>query len=98
MQRHNNDRKMNTGRPFVNSLSRLMSHCVIILACVLIVLLACDYFIKGEMSFLANDYSKILIFVMCVISGINSAIQLSSLDKLRSLRRYMGLKARKNKQ
>lgn len=97
MQRHNYNRKMNTGRPWVNLLSRIMAHLVIILGCVLVVLLACDYFLKGEMSFLANAYSKILILAMCVIAGINSAIQLSSLDKLRSLRRYMKLKSRTNK-
>ena len=97
MQRYNNDRKMNTGRPWVNFLSRVMSHAVIILACVLPVLLACDMFLKGEMSFLANSYSKIMIFALCLISGVNAAIQLSCLDKLRSLRRYMGLKKRARK-
>lgn len=85
---------MNTGRPWVNFLSRILSHAAIILACVLTVLLACDLFLKGEMSFLANIYAKGLIFALCLIAGINSAIQLSCLDKLRSLRWYMGLKKR----
>lgn len=97
MQRHNNDRKMNTGRPWVNLFSRILSHAAIILACVLTVLLACDMFLKGEMSFLANTYSKMMIFILCMVTAVNSIIQLSCLDKLRSLRRYMRLKKRSGK-
>jgi len=94
MQRHNNDSKMTTGRVWVNVLSRIFSHLVLIIAGVFMVLLACDYFLKGEMSFIANPYSKILLLVMCVIAGINSFIQLSCLEKLRSMRRYLRLKAK----
>ena len=97
MQRNNNDRKMNTGRPWVNLFSRILSHAAIILACVLTVLLACDMFLKGEMSFLANTYSKRMIFILCMVTAVNSIIQLSCLDKLRSLRRYMRLKKRSGK-
>ena len=95
MQRHNNDRKMNTGRPWVNLLSRILAHLNIIFACVLVVLLACDMILKGEMSFLANAYSKLLILLLCIIAGANSVIQLSCLNRLRALRRYMRLKARR---
>ena len=88
---------MNTGRPWVNLFSRILSHAAIILACVLTVLLACDMFLKGEMSFLANAYSKLMILILCIVTAVNSIIQLSCLDKLRSLRRYMRLKKRSGK-
>lgn len=94
MQRYNNDSKMSTGRVWVNVVSRILSHLVIIISGVFIVLLACDFFLKGEMSFIANSYSKILLLVLCIIAAANSLIQLSCLDKLRSMRRYMKLKAR----
>ena len=97
MQRHNNSRKMNTGRAWVNLLSRIMSHAAIILACVILVLLVCDIFLKGEMSFLANTYAKLMIAVLCAVAAVNSFIQLSCLDKLRSLRRYMRLQKRLRK-
>lgn len=97
MQRHNNDSKMTTGRPWVNVFSRILSHLTIIIAGVFLVLLACDLFLKGEMSFIANPYSKILLLMLCIVAGVNSLIQLSCLEKLRSLRRYMNLKARLRK-
>ena len=94
MQRHNNDSKMTTGRMWVNLFSRILSHLVLIIAGVFLVLLACDFFLKGEMSFIANPYSKMLLLAMCLIAGINSFIQLSCLEKLRSMRKYMKLKAK----
>ena len=94
MQRHNNDSKMTTGRMWVNLFSRILSHLVLIICGVFMVLLACDYFLEGEMSFIANPYSKLLLLAMCVIAGVNSFIQLSCLGKLRSMRRYLKLKAR----
>ena len=94
MQRHNHNSKMSTGRMWVNLLSRILSHLTIIIAGVFVVLLACDFFLKGEMSFIANSYSKILLLALCIIAGLNSFIQLSCLEKLRSIRRYMKLKAR----
>lgn len=95
MQRYNNDRKLNAGRGWVNLVSRLLSHLVIILSCVFVVLLVCDMFLKGEMSFIANPLSKLMLLAMCLTAGINSMIQLSCLYKLRSLRRYRRLRARK---
>lgn len=95
MRRYNNDRTLNTGRAWVNLVSRLLSHIVIILSCVFIVLLACDIFLKGEMSFIANPLSKLMLLVLCVTGGINAAIQLSCLYKLRSLRRYRQLKRKR---
>ncbi len=94
MQRHNNDSKMTTGRMWVNLFSRILSHLVLIICGVFLVLLVCDFFLKGEMSFIANPYSKMLLLAMCIIAGVNSFIQLSCLEKLRSLRRYLKLKAR----
>lgn len=94
MQRHNNDSKMTTGRMWVNLFSRILSHLVLIIAGVFLVLLACDFFLKGEMSFIANPYSKMLLLAMCLIAGVNSFIQLSCLEKLRSMRKYMKLKAK----
>ena len=95
MQRHNNDSKMTTGRMWVNLFSRILSHLVLIIAGVFLVLLACDFFLKGEMSFIANPYSKLLLLAMCLIAGANSFIQLSCLEKLRSMRKYMKLKAKR---
>ena len=95
MQRHNSDYRIKTGRRWVNVLSRVLSNVVIILSCVFIVLLACDLFLKGEMSFIANTYSKVLLLVLCVIAGINSMIQLSCLNRLSAIRRYMSLRRRR---
>lgn len=97
MQRHNNDNRINTGRAWVNMLSRALSHITIIIVCVFLVLLACDMFLKGEMSFIANPYSKILLLVLCVIAGINSLIQLKCLYRLRALRKYINLRTKLRK-
>lgn len=95
MQRHNSDYRIKTGRRWVNVLSRILSNAVIVLSCVFIVLLACDLFLKGEMSFIANTYSKVLLLVMCVIAGINSLIQLRCLGRLSAIRKYMGIRRRR---
>ena len=97
MQRYNNDNRMNTGRPWVNLLSRALSHLVIIIVCVFLVLLACDFFLRGEMSFIANPDSKILLLVLCVLAGINSLIQLRCLYRLRALRKYITLRSKLRK-
>ena len=97
MQRYNNDNRMNTGRPWVNLLSRVLSHLVIIIVCVFLVLLACDMFLRGEMSFIANPYSKILLLVLCVLAGINSLIQLRCLYRLQALRKYITLRSKLRK-
>lgn len=95
MQRHNNDHRIKTGRRWVNVLSRILSNAILVLSCVFIVLLACDLFLKGEMSFIANTYSKILLLVLCVIAGINSLIQLSCLNRLSAIRRYVSISRRR---
>ena len=95
MQRHNSDYRIKTGRRWVNVLSRILSNAVIVLSCVFIVLLACVLFLKGEMSFIANTYSKVLLLVMCVIAGINSLIQLRCLGRLSAIRKYMGIRRRR---
>lgn len=95
MQRHNSDYRIKTGRRWVNVLSQILSNMVIVLSCVFIVLLACDLFLKGEMSFIANTYSKILLLALCVIAGVNSLIQISCLRRLSAIRRYMGIRRRK---
>ena len=95
MQRHNSDYRIKTGRRWVNVLSRILSNAVIVLSCVFIVLLACDLFLKGEMSFIANTYSKVLLLVMCIIAGINSLIQLRCLGRLSAIRKYMGIRRRR---
>lgn len=97
MQRHNNDNRMNTGRAWVNLLSRALSHLIIIISCVFLVLLACDFFLRGEMSFIANPYSKILLLVLCVMTVINSLIQLKCLYRLRAFRKYSALKTKLGK-
>lgn len=94
MQRHNNDNKLNTGSAAVNVISRILSHLTVVIACVFVVLLACDVFLKGEMSFIANRYSKILLLALCIVAGSNSIIQLKCLYRLRSIRKYMALKSR----
>ena len=95
MWRHNNDSKMKTGRMWVNLLSRILTHLVIVLCVVFAVLLGCDLFLKGEMSFIVNPLAKMLLFVLCAVAFANSFIQLSCLNKLRSLRKYMKLKAKR---
>ena len=95
MQRPDHDHEMTTGRPAVNLASRVLTHLSIVLSAVLMILFLIDQVKRGEMSFLCNPVTKWMLFSLCVLTIVNSAIHLNSLSKLRVLRRYFALAARK---
>jgi hypothetical protein len=68
MQRHHHDPEVTTGRPAVNLISRILSHLTIVLASVLVVLFLIDQAKRGEMSFLANQTTKWMLFALALLS------------------------------
>ncbi len=97
MQRHDLDPEMTTGRPVVNLILRILSHLIIILSAVLIALFLIDQVKRGEMSFLANQTTKWLLFALAFLSIVNAAFHLTALARLRALRTYMELRERREK-
>ena len=47
MQRRHFDYKLNTGRPWVNLLSRVLTHLSIVLSAVMVVVYFCDVYTRG---------------------------------------------------
>ena len=92
MQRRHFDYKLNTGRPWVNLLSRVLS---IVLSAVMVVVYFCDVYTRGEMSFLANPITKGMLLALCLMVLVNSCIQLSCLAKLRSMQKFEKLTEKK---
>ena len=95
MQRSDHDHEMTTGHPAVNIASRILSHLSSVLAAVLAILFLIDRVKRGEMSFLCNDLTKWMLLALCVMTIANSVLHLNSLSKLRAIRRYFALAARK---
>lgn len=48
MQRRHFDYKLNTGRPWVNLLSRVLTHLSIVLSAVMVVVYFCDVYTRGK--------------------------------------------------
>lgn len=97
MQRHHHDHEMSTGRPWVNLLLRVLSHLTIILASVLVVLFLIDQAKRGEMSFLANQTTKWMLFALALLAILGAVMHLSALARLRAIRKYLELKKRREK-
>lgn len=94
MQRHNNDNKMSTGRPWAGVCARIISHLTIALSCVLAVIYFCDLYNRGEMGLLNNSMTKAMLLALCALSLVGAVMHLGSLRRLRSLREYFRLKSR----
>ena len=97
MQRHNNDNQMSTGRLWVNICGRIIAHLTIVLACVLAVIYFADLYNRGEMSLLNNSATKGMLLTLCLLSGVGAVLHLSSLRRLRVLKKYFDLLARSKK-
>jgi hypothetical protein len=95
MQRHHHDPEVTTGRPAVNLISRILSHLTIVLASVLVVLFLIDQAKRGEMSFLANQTTKWMLFALALLSIAGAAFHLSTLSRLHAIRKYMELRERR---
>lgn len=95
MQRYHRNKKLNTGTLWVNQIARVLSHASLVLACVLAVLFACDFFQFGEMSLLSNRLTKYLLLALCVVVIVSTPLQLKCLSRLRSMRRYEKLRSEK---
>ena len=95
MQRRHFDYKLNTGRPWVNLLSRVLTHLSIVLSAVMVVVYFCDVYTRGEMSFLANPITKGMLLALCLMVLVNSCIQLYCLAKLRSMQKFEKLTEKK---
>ena len=96
MQRHHHDHEKTTGRPAANLIWRIASHITVILAAVLLVLFLIDQATRGEMSFLCNQATKWMLFALCALSILNAVAHLSSLARLRAVRKYLLLLKRQS--